>query len=406
MVNWKEVERLRAKGWDWPSIAEEKKVEFTAPEGVEDSGRALKALYLSRKSKKSRSSRGDAIDSEDGGEAESPSVPRNRKLFWAGLIIGLLGGVWGAIALLLPAPFGIYVSAFPDLFAVLVIGLALLIFVFVSGLPDVRGIWWKPVTIGIVLALVAAGLSGFVAYESGYASLSPPVTINGEWSYASNQAWTSGGKPVVFFMGSEACPYCSASSWALRVALQALGTLTGYGTSTSSPTDTFANTPETTLATSSLSSSYLSWDPVEGQDNQQITIPALDHTQTSYQLAYDSGGSIPFVVVDGIYVSVGTIINPQLFCINQQASTNSEGETECTEGTYSPQNVTTAVTTESGPLWFGANGITGIETAAIMLEAYFAKAYELQNHNNPPAALQNSANWNQIETDIAEIPSP
>jgi hypothetical protein len=70
------------------------------------------------------------------------------------------------------------------------------------------------------------------------------------------------------------------------------------------------------------------------------------------------------------------------------------------------QNATQAVTSDSGPLWFGANGIQGIDGAAIQLEAYFTKAYEVENHGNPPAAIQSSTNWNQIAAIVATIPSP
>ena len=58
MTDWNRVQRLRAKGYDWTSVAEDPKVGFTPAEGIGDPGRALKALYLARKSHSSRRPRG------------------------------------------------------------------------------------------------------------------------------------------------------------------------------------------------------------------------------------------------------------------------------------------------------------------------------------------------------------
>jgi hypothetical protein len=403
MVNWKEVERLRSKGWDWASIAEEKRVEFAAPDGVEDPGRALKALYLQRKSKRSRSSRGAPIDGEEGEEAPAGAL-RNRRLFWLGTFLACAAAVWTLIAFLVPAPFAIYVPVVPDLLILLFAGLALVVFVFVTGLPDVRRAWWKPAVAGVAVGLVLVGALGGFAYEQGYAYLHPAQPISGSWSYAANEAWTGNGKPVVLFVGSEACPFCSASSWALLVALQNFaspvpGGFSGWSTTTSSPTDTFANTPEAAFAGSTLSSQYLSWDAQDNPDNQHIAIPALPRTEQSYLTAYDNTQSIPFVVVDGIYISVGTLLSPQLFCVGQSASGS---PAECTSGVYTPAQVLGEIRNQSGPLWSGAGGVPGIESAVWSLEAYFTKADQLQGIT-PPSSLPNQG---QIDALVAQIPSP
>jgi hypothetical protein len=47
MVDWERVEELRSKGKDWDSIAKDGKADFNPPEGTDDAGRALEALFRS-----------------------------------------------------------------------------------------------------------------------------------------------------------------------------------------------------------------------------------------------------------------------------------------------------------------------------------------------------------------------
>jgi hypothetical protein len=47
MVDWERVEKLRSKGKDWNFIAKDKKASFTPPEGIDDAGKALEALFYS-----------------------------------------------------------------------------------------------------------------------------------------------------------------------------------------------------------------------------------------------------------------------------------------------------------------------------------------------------------------------
>src|SRR5580700_3456801 len=59
--------------------------------------------------------------------------------------------------------------------------------------------------------------------NGGGAVTGKPTTISGS-------ALTSSGKPEMFYMGAEYCPYCAAERWAMIVALSRFGTFSGLST--------------------------------------------------------------------------------------------------------------------------------------------------------------------------------
>ena len=387
MVDWKEVERLRAKGWDWASVAEEPRVKFSPPEGSGDAGRALKTLYLSRKSQRSRSSRGASVADEETDLRTPASRSWSRRLFLVGAFVAPLAAAWGLVAILVPSPFGIIVTFFPDLVVALILGLALVGGAFVIGMTDLRGAWAKPVAVGIVIGLVGVGLSGYVAHNEGFLTLKACTQYSGGWCHADNPMWSSDNKPVVFFMGSAACPYCSASSWAVRNALEAFGTFSGWQYQTSSPSDNAGpNTPEVTLYGTSLASPYLIWDAQETSDNQVIQTPALNPTEQSYQAAYDPTGSIPFLVFGGKYMHVGTLIDPAVMTTGGSVGTTP----------YTPQQVDQQIASQSGPVY------SAVEAEVCLLEAYFCYIDKLAGISPPAAVLSNPT----VASDYQAIPPP
>jgi hypothetical protein len=245
----------------------------------------------------------------------------------------------------------------------------------------------KVVTVGIVLGLVAAGLASLVAYELGIPVLYP---INQSepagWGRAPNHAWTDGGRPVFLFIGSIACPYCSASSWAMVGALQAFGSLSNYRQGTSNPADTFPNTPELELDSSVYTSNLVSWDVKEGSNPSAISWPALSSTENAYFSAYDTAGSIPFLVVDGLFIHVGTLLDPSQL-------TTAPGQPSGTGTPYTPAQVAQDVSSQSGPVY------SAIITAQYSLEAYLWKACALQGLTPPSVVTSNL----QVKADYAQI---
>ncbi|HEV2449123.1 MAG TPA: DUF929 family protein [Thermoplasmata archaeon] len=386
MTDWDRVEKLRAKGLDWEAIAEDPKVEFKTEVRAGTAGRALKALYLERKSKRRRSGRSSGGDAEesDGGSARARWPTR---LIVAGIVLLLLGGIWALIATFEPIARAL-VPLIPYIVGIVVLGAVLLGASFVLGgsfrdLTSVR----KVIVVGVVLGLVVAGSAALIAYFLGIPVLNScsQSEPNG-WCRAHNAAITDGGHPQLLFIGSIACPYCSASSWAIFGALQAFGSLNSYSYGASNPADTFPHTPEVELDSSGYSSNYVSWDVKEGSNPNQITEPALSTVESAYVSAYDQGLSIPFLVVDGIFIHVGTLIDPSQL-------TTAPGQPSGTGSPLSYQQVQADIASQSGPVY------STIITAQYSLEAFLWKACSLQGIT-PPASVTSNP---QVHSDYLQI---
>ncbi|MCI4345772.1 MAG: DUF929 domain-containing protein [Thermoplasmata archaeon] len=377
MTDWNRVERHRAKGYDWEAIAEDPKVEFRTEVSAGTPGRALKALYLERKSKRRRSGRpGERSGATSEEESARPRWPT--RLLPSGIVLLLIGVIWTLIALAEPIVRTL-LPVVPYTLGVIVVGAVLLGAGFVIGgsFRDITSLR-KVVVVGVVLGLVVSGGVTLIALESGIPVLSPTIRSEPDsWSAAANTQWTSSNHPVVFFLGSIACPYCSATSWALAGALKAFGSLTNIPYGSSNAADTFPNTPEIQLDASSFSSNYLSWDAKEGSNPNAISEPALSAEENAYVQAYDQAGNIPFIVIDGIFFHVGTLVDPSYL-------TTAPGQQSGTGTPLSPQVVAQDIASGQGSV-YGA-----VHAAQIQLEAYLAKACELSNITPPQSVTSDS----------------
>ncbi|MCI4350383.1 MAG: DUF929 domain-containing protein [Thermoplasmata archaeon] len=350
MTDWEAVERLRSKGWDWDRIASDPKVEFHAEDQAGDPGRALRALYYQRRSRQQRRpSRGSKSDRA--ADEKDPLRPR-WSLARIGLILAPMFAVWTLLAYLYPSPVGVYLGWFPTLVFLLVIAVGVLCFGLLRAVDKWSSVHRNAVIIGAVLGLLVAGGFGLFAVAAGCPNLTPNLSAEpSNWEKAANPAWTSGGNPVFFFYGSIACPYCSASSWSMMVALQKFGALSGLTYGYSSPTDQAGpNTPEVILAGSALQSQYITLDVAEATDPTTITLPTVSGcVEQAYVSAYGSGG-IPFNVIGGVYVHSGTLVQPSVL----------HGMTY--------QQVQGQVSNQSGPAWDAIKG------PAYAMEAFMVKA--------------------------------
>ncbi|MCI4363116.1 MAG: DUF929 domain-containing protein [Thermoplasmata archaeon] len=377
MTDWNRVERLRAKGYDWEAIAEDPKVEFRTEVSAGTPGRALKALYLERKSKRRQSGRsGDRSAQDPEEDAAHPRWPA--RLLPLGIVLLLIGVIWTLIALAEPIVRTL-LPVVPYTVGVIVAGAVFLGAGFVIGgsLRDIASLR-KVVAVGVVLGLVISGSVALIALEAGIPVLSPNIRSEpGSWSAAPNAQWTDSNHPVVFFLGSIACPYCSATSWALAGALKAFGTLSNAPYGTSNPSDTFPSTPEIRLDASSFSSNYLSWDSKEGSNPSAISEPALSAKENAYVQAYDQAGNIPFVVVDGIYFHVGTLVDPSQL-------TTAPGQQSGSGTPLNPQVVAQDIASGQGSVY------AAVHAAQIQFEAYFAKACQLSNITPPQSVSSDS----------------
>ncbi len=127
---------------------------------------------------------------------------------------------------------------------------------------------------------------------------------------------TLDGKPEVFYLGAEYCPYCAAQRWPLVIALSRFGTFSGLGITTSSSTDTAPNTPTLSFHGSTYTSTYLSLAAVETQTRDGKPLETPTAAQQQLTSTYDppsqgsSGSSIPFLMIGNRYMQIGSSFLP------------------------------------------------------------------------------------------------
>jgi len=140
----------------------------------------------------------------------------------------------------------------------------------------------------------------------------------------SGSTLTENGKPEMFYMGAEYCPYCAAERWAMIVALSRFGTFKGLATVHSAvvngagDAEPDPDTPTWTFVHATYSSPYLSFTPVEVQtnipDSSNGTYTTLQTPTKAEQAIVDkydgSTGPIPFVDFGNHYIISGVSYDP------------------------------------------------------------------------------------------------
>jgi len=148
--------------------------------------------------------------------------------------------------------------------------------------------------------------------------------VTGKPSTISGTTLMENGKPEMYYMGAEYCPYCAAERWAMIVALSRFGTFTGLSTVHSAvangagTAEPDPNTPTWTFVHSTYSSPYLAFTPDEIQTNipdpstgTYTTLQAPTAAQQALVNKYDgSGGAIPFIDFGNHYMISGVSYNP------------------------------------------------------------------------------------------------
>ena len=169
----------------------------------------------------------------------------------------------------------------------------------------------------VVNKVTSVPASTLDAVGSGSGVTGKPTTISGT-------TLMENGKPEMYYMGAEYCPYCAAERWAMIVALSRFGTFTGLSTVHSAvangagTAEPDPNTPTWTFVHSTYSSPYLAFTPDEIQTNipdpstgTYTTLQAPTAAQQALVNKYDgSGGAIPFIEFGNHYMISGVSYNP------------------------------------------------------------------------------------------------
>jgi thiol-disulfide isomerase/thioredoxin len=120
------------------------------------------------------------------------------------------------------------------------------------------------------------------------------------------------GKPEIFYMGAEYCPYCAAERWALIVALSRFGTFSHLSQTSSSGSDVYPSTPTFSFYHSSYTSLYLDFVSLEEQSFQGVTLETPTAAEQQLINKYNSQGSFPFIDFGNLYTVVGASYDPQV----------------------------------------------------------------------------------------------
>ncbi|MDA8359886.1 MAG: DUF929 family protein [Actinomycetota bacterium] len=179
----------------------------------------------------------------------------------------------------------------------------------------------QPVTATIANEVTAVPSSVYntVGVTSSATPVTPPTLKSGQ------AALTLDGKPGVFYMGGEFCPYCAAERWGIITSLSRFGKFTGLETMQSASDDVYPNTATFTLAHATYTSPYITFQFREYYSNQTnsagtyIVLQKLDTQQESLVSKYDgggsstsSGGSIPFVDIGNKAIVTGASYSPEI----------------------------------------------------------------------------------------------
>jgi hypothetical protein len=198
----------------------------------------------------------------------------------------------------------------------------------------------------------------------------------------------SSGKPEVFYLGAEYCPFCAAERWSVVAALSRFGTFHNLSLTTSSSSDVYADTSTFTFYGSTYTSQYVSFVPVETSTRDQNT-PLQTPTAEQQQLVntYDSAqyvgqnsaGSIPFIDFGNQYITSGASYSPQVLRAGPSP----------TDDPLSAQDIAKALSNPQSPITQNIVGSANYMTAAIC-----------KMTNNQPANVCTAAPIPQLEQQL------
>ena len=113
---------------------------------------------------------------------------------------------------------------------------------------------------------------------------------------------TSGGTPLVLYVGADFCPYCAALRWPLTLTLMRFGDLSGLRYTRSNGRDVYPNTATFTFSSAHLKSDVIDFQETELEDRDRKALQTLDSSAHTIFEAFDKKpytqypGSIPFLV--------------------------------------------------------------------------------------------------------------
>ncbi len=174
----------------------------------------------------------------------------------------------------------------------------------------------RPVSATVLHEITNVPLASYNAVGTGITG-----TIDAPTVESSQKVLTKDGKPEIFGLFGEFCPYCAAERWAIITSLSRFGTFSGLRTMQSSPTDVYPKTQTFEFNTAKFTSPYITVELLElyGQDKSTGSHPVIN-TPTNQELSlikkYDTtsgttrSGTIPFSDWGDKVIFSGASYNP------------------------------------------------------------------------------------------------
>ena len=141
-----------------------------------------------------------------------------------------------------------------------------------------------------------------------------PKRVLGKFMHVTDQPLKRpGGKSLVYFMGAGFCPFCAAERWAIVKALERFGRWEGLVEDKSAGHDEkYLNVPTFNLARAKFSGDAVEFGGKETADRNFEPLQELDDKDYEILDMYNPDQMIPFLLVDGQYMQVGTGFSPEL----------------------------------------------------------------------------------------------
>ena len=182
--------------------------------------------------------------------------------------------------------------------------------------------------------------------------MSKQPKVLGKFVEVSKDTIRRGGKLFVFFMGAEYCPYCAAERWAIVRSLQKFGQWEGLKQTISAARDQpFLNLPTYDFTKATYNSPHIEFVAREIKDREFKPLQSLLKTEEKLVRKHDPKKEIPFLLIGGKFMQVGSGFPPKIFIGHTFRQTETElkkAESEIRKTIDEEANVISALLCLSG----------------------------------------------------------
>jgi len=141
-----------------------------------------------------------------------------------------------------------------------------------------------------------------------------PKKVLGKFMHVSDQPIKqSSGKSLIFFMGAGFCPFCASERWAIVRALSKFGSWEGLIETTSADHDEkYLNIPTIDFSRAKYTSDHVDFVGRETADRNFEPLQELNQKDYDIIDTFNPDQIIPFLLIDGQFMQVGSGYNPRL----------------------------------------------------------------------------------------------